>query len=332
MGSGTLVPVSTDSVAKGRGVNWLAEGKTRADKIFICLVPLTLLMAKRSSSKKASKHYPVQRRIELGRALPTTPDVNFVVRVDKLLSNVNHRLYRQSRLYNSKIDIDPNLPDGSVVQVFALADTWFNHKSYQLAKKMFDENSAEELAQLGNSKARWNDFRVDHGDSTSVDLLALQSDVVLPEGDYHFSEVADAAGGVNTFRWKGTGTGTFNIVAEYDATGNTDVTPSTPLGQVAYDGLTDELDDNQMSHLSDDGNGPPYDRTGFPANPFVHVATLAINATGDDKISTGFFKAPYGLILVSTSGGLDANSVTGKIYLTVKNGDYKGVSGINMLE
>ena len=156
----------------------------------------------------------------LGVALPSAPDTSLLIRTDKLLSNVNHRLYRQSRVYQCKVDIDADLGDGGFVNVYALADTWYNMKAYQLAKKMFDENSAEERSQLGAAAARWNDFRVDHGDTIAQELEAIQFIGALgtrfTAGEYLMSEVADAAGTTSTFRWVGSGANAFNIIDEYD--------------------------------------------------------------------------------------------------------------------
>lgn len=296
-------------------------------------------MAKKSSRSGSKKHYPVQRKITMGVPLPSTPDTHFIVRTDMLLSNVNHRLYRQSRVYNVKVDIDTDLADGSTVQVYALADTWYNQKAYQLAKKMFDENSAEEISQLGAARARWNDFRVDHGDdSVDATLQAAQytggvTSALFGVGEYNMSEVANTLGASQTFRWSGTGGPTWNIIDEYDSTGNTDGTPSTPIGaNVAYDGLTDELDDNQMDHLSDHGNLPPYAESTLESQCWVLIGTLYIRATGTNKLSTGFFNAPCGLVRLVTSGGLEANSLSENVSIEVKGGDYKGVHAPSYLE
>lgn len=291
---------------------------------------------KRKGSKKSNKHYPVQRKITMGVALPSTPDTTFLIRTDKLLSNVNHRLYRQSRVYNVKVDIDTDLADGSTVQVYALADTWYNMKAYQLAKQIFDENSKEERELLSTTNARWNDFRVDHGETIAQELEAIQFTGAVgtrfTAGEYELSEIADASGTSQTFRWVGSGANTFNIIDEYDITGNTDATPTNAISSVAYDGVTDELDDAQMLHLSSDGDIPPYDRNSLENQAWVLVGTLYIRATGTNKLSTGFFNAPCGLIRLSTSGGLEANSLTENIHIEVKGGDYKGVHAPSYLE
>lgn len=292
---------------------------------------------KKRGSKKSKKHYPVQRQFRLDVAQPSAPDTLLSIRADKLLSNVNHRLYRQSRVYCMKIDIDADLIDGQYVDVFAIADTWYNQKAYQLAKKMFDENSAEERAQLGTSAARWNDFRVDHGVSTvAQDYQAVQygpGATRFVGGEYLMSEVANAAGTSATFRWVGTGTNTYNIIDEYDTTGNTNSDPSNPVGaSVAYDGLTDEVDDNQMEHLAGDGNAPPYANQTLENQALVRIARLFVDANGTSKLSTAYFDAPCGLVIVGLGGGLTAVSASEKISVTMKNGDYKGVHAPSYLE
>jgi len=258
------------------------------------------------------------------------------VRADRLASNVNHRLYRQSRVYCTKVDIDADLIDGQYVDVFALADTWYNQKAYQFAKKIFDENGAEESAQLGTSAARWNDFRVDHGvDTVGQDYQAIQygpGATRFTVDEYFMSEVTNAAGAALTFRWIGMGANTFNIIDQYDATGNTDASPSNAPTTVAYDGLTDELDDNQMEHLSNDGNGAPYHMNSLENQALVRIARLFVDANGTSKLSTAYFDAPCGLVLLQFGGGLTAQNANEKISISLKAGDYKGVHAPSYLE
>ena len=298
-------------------------------------------MAKRSSSKKASKHYPVQRSIRPEET--TAAAVAHVVRSDKLLSNVNHRLYRQSRVYSVKVKIDPDYDSAAAqaVNVYVLADTWMNQKAYQMAKKQFDENSKEELLQLGSSKARWNDFRVDHGlpigAANFSDTKAYQFEpngglpnndkVFLDEGEYELSQVTDVSSTDYTFRWTGTGGATYNIIDEYDRTGNTDATPVNAQGQVAYDGLDDNLDDGQMEHLSQMGNLPPYAETTLPNACWVLAATIIAGGPETTRMSTGFINAPCGLVIIEgTSAVMDG------IIMEYKAGDYKGVHAPSYLE
>ena len=111
-----------------------------------------------------------------------------------------------------KVDIDADLPDGSTVFVYALQDTWMNQKAYQAAKKIYDDNSKEELARTASgSRARWLDFRVGSGETvvatdTESTPVGYSSGAVVPSGtqytagEYVLSEVADASGTSQTFR------------------------------------------------------------------------------------------------------------------------------------
>ena len=297
---------------------------------------------KTRSKSKVSKHYPVQRNI---RPEETTANaVVHVVRLDKLLANVNHRLYRQSRVYsvNVKIDADYTNYAEQTTNVYVLADTWMNHKAYNMAYQQFLESSKEERAQLGKTQtARWNDFRVDHGlpigATNASETKAYQFNPTggtvqgdkefLDEGEYEMSEVTDAAGTSKTFRWNGTGSNTFNIIDEYDLTGNQQTTPDGATFTVAYDGLTDELDDAQMLHLSQDGNEPPYSRVSLPNACWVLAATLKSGGPETTKQSSGFINAPAGLVLLEcTSATLDG------VTCELKKGDYKGVHAPSYLE
>jgi hypothetical protein len=284
---------------------------------------------------KRSVPYPIQTKMPMQTS---AGGPNAIIRVDRALSAVNHRLYRQSRMYHAKVDLDANAQQGTVVTVWALADTWWTQKAYQLAYETFLENSKEESAQLKETQARWNDFRVDHGLSGFVEMLPSGS--TSPTGtptqfgttnaEYLMSEVHDAGGTAATFRWTGTGANTWNIVDQYDNTGNTDQSPTSAAGTVAYDGLTDELDSGQTSHLTDDGNQPPYNRTNLENHVWIKVGTLVASLNNTDKLSTGYFKAPCGLIaLTKSSPFVETGTV---VNLEVKSGDYKGVAAQSYLE
>lgn len=279
----------------------------------------------------------VQNQINL--LLDGSPDANAVLRADKVLGQMNHQLFRQSRNYCVKLDLDPSVVDGTTIDVYALVDTWWLQKAYKLAYETFEKNSAEESNQLKSMKARWNDFRVDHG----LDAVLYQKDLIAAGAttpgawvaytsnqEYRFSEVHDTAGTANTFRFVGTGATTWNIIDQYDLTGNTQSTPSQITTAIAYDGLEDTMDDGQMQHLSDDGNHPPYNRNNFENGVFVRIATLTTNLSGLQKLSTGYFNAPAGLVILQSTTPLSQSDVM--LTMTAKEGKYKGVHAPSLLE
>lgn len=286
-------------------------------------------MAKKSSSKKSTKYYPVDRRIDLA---PTTPNASTAcVRVDKLLSEVNHRLYRQSRVYEVKLDLDANVPD-ETVDIYALRPTWFVMNAYQLAYETFLKNSREEDAK----KARWNDFRVQSGwADVNTFVQAMGHDgsgttASIQQGEYEYTEVHNTLGQQRLLAWSLQDATTYNILEQYDVEQNTDV-GSTTGAAVPYDGLTDDVDSGQQEHLQDDGNLPPYSATSMDDDIWVRIATLHTGASGVQKLSTGFFDAPCGFVIVQKRVG-NYGSGTMNMTLQVKGGDYKGVAAHQMLD
>ena len=286
-------------------------------------------MAKKSSSNKPTKYYPVDRRMDLA---PTSPNgTTACVRVDKLLSEVNHRLYRQSRVYEVKLDLDADVID-ETVDIYALRPTWYVMNAYQLAYETFLKNSREEDAK----KARWNDFRVQSGwvdVNTFVQPLGHDGNgttASITGGEYEYSQVHNAAGDQREFSWSLQDATTYNIVAQYDVEKNTDVS-STTGSAVPYDGLSDDVDSGQQEHLQSDGNAPPYSATTLDDDIWVRIATLHTGASGAQKLSTGYFDAPCGFVMVQKRTG-NYGSGTMKMTLQVKGGDYKGVAGHQMLD
>ena len=235
--------------------------------------------------------------------------------------------------------MDPSVATGTTIDVYALVDTWWLQKAYKLAKKTFDENSREESAQLRTMKARWNDFRVDHG----LDAVLFQKELVAAGAttpgtwtvftanqEYEMSEVHEVGGASRTFRFIGSDATSFNIIDQYDLTGNTDTTPQSPVNAIAYDGLTDEHDDGQLEHLSGDGNQPPYNKLTLENGVLVRIATLTANTTGLQKLSTGYFNAPAGMIVLQSTTPISQNDVM--LTMTAKEGKYKGIHAPSMLE
>ena len=261
----------------------------------------------------------------------------FVISADKELSQANHRLYRQGRVYQLKLDITPDFDAAQVVEVFTIRPTWANLKAYQFAYKQFLKNSEEERSP-GND-ARWNDFRVKLGTGTASLVSRVLEDLssnedLVPSGEYIYSEVHDSAGNQNHFTWVGsTGAGEYNIIDEYDLTANTDATPSSPIGTAAYDGLEDEVDDGQKDHLQNHGNLPPYSALSLDNDCFTKVATLRSAGATAQRLSTGYFDAFCGFVLVRVTTPIVVNPTDPtQFILTAKAGDYKGVHAPSMLE
>jgi len=246
-----------------------------------------------------------------------------------------------------KVDIDPDLQAGRTIEVWALAPTWMAMKAYQFSHETWQESNKEEMKQIGNAKARWQDFRVQDGLFTNYtipfgfrDEFAATVEDDISTGEYTYSEVHDVSGNTFTLRWIGTASGQFNIIDEYDRTADTDASPTSALtGGVAYDGLSDELDAAALNELSNGGNSPPYARTALENQVWVKIATLqatAAAAGGAQRLSTGYFDAPCGLVVLKSSLPFPVTSAAeaagSELSISFKGGDYKGVHAPNMLE
>lgn len=290
-------------------------------------------MARRTSKK----HYPVQRTTGLTWTGGPVP-ANFMIDGPRLLSQSNHRLYRQSRYYEMSVTLDTDLPDGSTVDVYALADTWMVQKAYSMAKMAWDESNAEEKEMLKGRIARWNDFRVAHGlvPAGGIEnlfatnfLKRTLSATQFTAGEFDNSTVVDQAGSTKGFTW-GTPDGSFySIIEEYDASGNTSIDPTVPATG-PYNGLLPNLEAGAADALQGRGNAPPYDADDIGQAIWIKVGTLHLGA-GRQRTSTGFFTAPCGFVALRGAGTIIGDNQV-EISCEFKRGDYKGVHAPSMLE
>jgi len=288
---------------------------------------------------KPLEYLPTQRKFPLGVGLIGTGATEAQFDTGRILSQVNHRLYRYGKRYTQKIDVDPSfMAPGSTVDVYALMDTWYVQKAYEEAASVFYnayENERENLTK--GARARWFDFRIQSGIPATVqDLFALTdgNPRTFPPspvngGEFLNSIVEDSVGGTRAFSWTGVTSATvYNVMSEYNLAGNTDSTPTTPTGAGPYDDLAADSSAIEMQALQDRGNLPPYLNNGFPSI-WIKVGTLTVTSTGSQKISTGYFDAPCGLVYL-TATGTDFDDLKNGISLTVQAGDYKGVKAHNM--
>ena len=280
--------------------------------------------------KTNSKRYPTNRIISVAQDDPTA--LNAIADVGGLMSQTNHRLYRQSRYYEVSVTIDSNVADGTTVDVYALADNWWTQKALQMAKMAWDESNAEEKTMLKGKIARWNDFRVNSGLSGFGSLKAHQfhrtnlNAQTFTVGEFIDSSVVDQTGLTRTFTWGTPSAAQYSIMDEYDRSGNTSSDPTNPATG-AYSGLLPNLEAGAAAALQDAGNLAPYNMTGYGDGIWVKVGTIHLSP-GRQRLSTGYFTAPCGLIAMTNVGWL----TNPDIQIEVKAGDYKGVKAPSMLE
>lgn len=280
----------------------------------------------------SKKHYPVQRTFSIAQA-PGAPANVGICKVANRLSQINHRLYRESRLYECSVTIDGNVADATTVDVYALADTWYLKGALKLAKMAWDESNSEEIAMNNGNTARWNDFRIDDGINGVAELFAIQytmstlNDLRFTAGEFELAEVVDQTGAVRNFTLGTPSATEYNIINEYDEQPGTSSDPTVP-STGPYSGLLPNLSSAAAEAISDYGNLPPYNATGYGNGIWVKVGTLHL-AAGRQRLSTGFFKAPLGMVVLEGIGVIGEQA---DLQVTVKGGDYKGVMAHSMLE
>ena len=295
--------------------------------------------AKKASSKKTTKrkmkpkHYPTV----MGYPISSGAAANTMVDHARNMSVINRRLYRFGRYHEVKVDLRPDYV--GLVEVFALRDDWATHKSFQMAYENYLKATADERELMaGKQVARWEDFRVEDGVSAAINSArpVLHTPggaaTVLNAGEFALSTVTDSAGTNRTFTWGSPGATQYGILQEYDKYADTDLSPGNLTTGVVlpYSDLEDDIDASQAERLERDGDAPPYDQDGVNAtSPWVRIGVLGAGAAGQQRLSTGFFTAPCGLIFLK---GFSETSEAYSVSIEAKSGDYKGVHAPSMLE
>ena len=266
-----------------------------------------------------------------------------VIRTDMLASQMNQQLFRQGMVYDVKLDLEA---DGDqTVHVWALNPTWILKRSWLLAKKMFDDNVKEEMAILPkSSRAKWRDFRVEdclvgYGVikplvfETPAAASAATHDPITPgRAEYQFSRAytEEAESGWNF--GLDSMSSCFDIFEEYRRNWQVLESPAESTDDdVPYDPLSQDTIDFTMSHLKEDGNLPPYDDMSGGAaydRKWIYIGALSTQLSGAQRLSTGFFEAPLGIVAVQ--GYNAATFADANLKLILKPGKYKGVSARRM--
>lgn len=290
---------------------------------------------KKSTSKKTNSHYPVVRSWPISAGA----SANTLVDGARHLSVINRRLMRFGRYYELKADLRPDYA-GSAIEVFVLRDDWAVQKAFQMAYQQYLKNTADERKNLSSNQiARWEDFRVKDGlnlvggVNQSRPVLHLENGGASPlnAGEFNDSNVVDGAGVERTFTWSGAPSATeYSLLVEYNKAGNQDRLPYLSEFDAPYDNINTQVDAVTHRNLQTDGNDPPYDETGVNhLTPWVRVAVLGTGGFGQQRLSTGFFTAPCGLVLLK---GFTEASEAYSVTLEAKSGSYKGVHAPSMLE
>ena len=278
-----------------------------------------------------NKDYPIVKQLRV--ASPPGPSSTLLVNADRYLSKANRRLYRHARNYNLKIDIDPS--SSTVYDIYALADNWMNRNALKMAYDSYLMNSEDERAALKEANlARWSDFRTYQGvGSTAVNPVIYDGYTphTLTSGEFILTKVYDNAGVERFYTWGGTAADRYGIIDEYAKAGQAQPSPDTTTGDMPYDNLMSDNDADMADDLQTDGNLPPYEvnpNLGIGA-AWIKVGVLSAHTVAQ-KLSTGYFDAPCGFVLIREAGGEPVDAT--RLSVTFREGDYKGVHAPSMLE
>jgi hypothetical protein len=284
-----------------------------------------------------------------------------VIDVGKILSEMNHRLYRQGRSYTAKVSLDI-WSDGSdfdfPVEVYSLRPTWMTIQSWRKAFEAYMNAHADEIAHSPKNRlARWRDFRVKllndgivHADMkplaytvdpTTSSILNSHVDA----GEFIDSNVAatnvlTGAETMKNFCWimnPSAVSTNYDICYEAERTSDTQDSPEDTTSQSApYSDLSSierEINEAEYDNIAADGNAPPYDSENWLSGVQLQlVDKLGVNVHGtggatdsvQTRYSTPYFDAICGFILLKNV----TDDFNGQLTLEVKSGNYKGVASV----
>lgn len=311
-------------------------------------------MAKAKRGRKSKKTQTwTQNRTLLDGSFPG--DESYArIDIPASLSVMNNRLYRQGKVYQAKLDLTPSLAlntSGITYNVWVLANNWRTHGAWKLAKDKYDAKYEDEMEDFRESShAKWRDFRVASGMIGIQELRpAFAEDNTAPAtsgqrlngGSFPTSQVVDQDGIPRGFSWAQAGTSvSYSLTAEYAKAGY-DIETATPsdstVGEAYGNLFADDsaIEGNLFQTLGkfapyQTDNGPP---GSTPAPGLLTCvgqlgAQLGPQGGVTQRLSTGYFDAPCGIVLIHAANSAD--NLPYNVTMTVKEGAYKGVHALDM--
>lgn len=263
-----------------------------------------------------------------------------LIRCDLLASEFNQQLFRQGRVYDVKLDLD--FDEGQTITVWALNPTWILREAWKLAFKHYNKHMKEEMENLRPDQlAKWRDFRIYHG-ITGAGIVkginwtlpgtgTLYNPTFTSDGEYIYSDIVDQAGTQWKFTLEVAGAGSWlRIINEYLTTYFAEPNPDDSANDgTPYGELSDANQFANVENLMKDGNYPPYDPApSYDDRLWVKVGTLGTSGVGVQSLSTGYFEAPLGFVVIN--GYTQSDVANSTLSLCYKSGNYKGISARSM--
>jgi hypothetical protein len=277
-----------------------------------------------------SRRYPVERTLTYSMG----SGASIWVDISGGLSAVNHRLYRQGKLYQSvKIEPTYGIAEGNAVTIKKLPNTWAMKKAWELARQAREE----QLAHSDRPRGRWDDFRLGWNSTYTAQTRPVASDgsTLITVDEWDISKVHDTGdntdfGFVAFGSARDTSNNLFGVLEQYDQIGNvnTDQPQDNPLVDAyAHTKADPDLVESAGDLIAGQGNNAPYDASGFDGaddDGAVIVPSLFSQTGGSQRLVTST-DVPLGLLLLTNTNSGAPVSVN----ITVAAGAYKGVKAID---
>lgn len=192
--------------------------------------------------------------------------VGTIVDIARSLSLVNHRLYKQNRVYMARVGwIGTNAPVAPApysMTVRCAQNNWQIRKAFAYAQTNYWKSFRDELQESNIKKGRWNQFIVDYEVSGGLADM-LPSDITTGNAEWNDSEARDLTHVSNTSQFSLLGpnaAGEYSMLTQYDLSADTEQDVPAASGAVApYANLHgDSADSASAELLQEHGDNPPY--------------------------------------------------------------------------
>jgi len=311
--------------------------------------------------KKAKKLLPMINTTN--RVLPIVASgatTAYTVRLDKLLSQANYKLYRQGMSYHATVEIaraQESIQDRSY-KIYTLPTDHRTIGALRMARSIYNQALKDELEIRPEVKTPWTDFKIhcnsDTFSGTAWDALenegyfyswgmggtleSAQGQNNRGESDsYQVSEVTDNAGNQRKFSLIAPETGDtdhdkyWNVIEEYRNYLLNRADPDSAGETPAYPDASPVL--TELQELADKGDEPPYswggkiyDITAGASEVGGLQFTLAGVISPDQNprsLQRVSVEAPLGLIFIQSDESMSASIP--EVIIKVHAGKYKGV-------
>jgi len=276
----------------------------------------------------------------------------FHYRVDKGLSQMNKKLYRQGMNYHCRVQLNSDgISTNTEYKIYTLPKDHRTIGAMRMARSIYNAAVKDELQIRPEVKTAWTDFKIrlqnlegthTNGMMTNQARTAFKANdgLTLAHGEstsdsYQDSQITDSLGVQRYFAMATEGTGAnsaWNIWTEYRNYLLNRADPDSAAEIPAYGDASAVL--TEMAELADKGDEPPYawnqtysrDGAAGTAQKLILVQAGTLSAGISDRQQGRQFidlEAPLGLIFIDANQDIDQTFP--ELTIVAKPGNYKGV-------